>query len=113
MTLSEEIKKREERKKKESNDFHKRVGDNLRRLREAKNYTQEYLAELLGKKAYSSYGKMEAGEVRLGIEDAIILSRLYNITIEDLLNPGYTKGRPDLSVSEDVQKYQRQVVELM
>jgi transcriptional regulator with XRE-family HTH domain len=113
MTLSDQIKEREERKKKESAEFHRRIGDNLRKLREARNYTQEYLADVLRKKNYSSYGKLESGHLRLSIEDAIILSDLYDISIEGLLNPGYKRKEADLSVSDDVQVYNRQVVELM
>lgn len=91
MTLSDKIREREALKKKESNKFYKRVGENLRRLRFKHNYTQEYLADTIGRKNYSSYGKIESGEARLSIEDAAKLSKLYKLSIDELLDPGMEK----------------------
>jgi len=74
--------------------FHRRIGRNLRQLREKKNYTQEFVGEVLGK-SYNAYGKTETGQVRLSLEEAAILSELYEISINELLNPTYEwKAKP-------------------
>jgi len=75
-----------ENKKVGGDVFYRRVGQNLRRLRKQHKYTQEFLSRVLGRKSYHVYGKIENGEVRLNLEDAMILCRLYNVPIEDLLN---------------------------
>jgi len=38
------------------------IGQKIKKLRELKNLTQEYMAEQLGMKNQSSYSKLESGE---------------------------------------------------
>jgi transcriptional regulator with XRE-family HTH domain len=60
------------------------VASNLKSLRTAKNYTQEYVAEKLGKNDYTAYQRLESGNIDLKFDVAYRIAELYNIPMERL-----------------------------
>lgn len=51
----------------------------LKKLREERGYTQEYMAERLGYKGKSGYCLLEKGSIKLTVEKAIAISRILDI----------------------------------
>lgn len=62
----------------------KSVLDKLKLLRNEKGYTQKYVSNFLGM-ARGSYAKIENGINKINLENAIKLTNLYNVTIDELL----------------------------
>lgn len=61
------------------------VGDNIRKLRELKNYTQEYMADKL-KMARETYGKIERGELGLKVETIFNIATLLEVSVTRILD---------------------------
>ena len=61
------------------------IGNKIKKVRELKNYTQEYMAERLGitQSGYSRYEK-EDGDLTISQLDKI--SEIFNMKVEDLIN---------------------------
>jgi transcriptional regulator with XRE-family HTH domain len=72
-------------------DHKKKIGENLRDLRLEKNYTQEYLGEVLGKSDYTSYQRLEHGKSELKIQDAYKLAKFYKLPLEYIVEPELRK----------------------
>lgn len=64
-----------------------RIAQGLKALRLEHNYTQEYLADVLGKGDYSAYYRLESGKTELKFEDAFKLASLYSISMEEIYDP--------------------------
>lgn len=62
------------------------IAENLRKHRVLRGYTQEYIAEYLGKKDYTAYSRYEQGRSNLKMEDAIKLSELYEVDVQELIS---------------------------
>jgi len=56
----------------------------LKELREEHNYTQNYVAQVLGIRQ-SSYNKYESEKARPEYENLVKLSKLYDVTVDYLL----------------------------
>ena len=54
---------------------------NIRKIRELKNLTREYVAEEI-KMSMSGYGKIERGEVDLTVSKLIEISKVLDVSIE-------------------------------
>ena len=89
------------------------IAENLRKHRVLRGYTQEYIAEYLGKKDYTAYSRYEQGRSNLKMEDAIRLAELYEVDVQELIsvvpsvktNHEYTKkmnGNGQISVLVDL-----------
>lgn len=61
------------------------IGNNIKRLRIAKGLLQEQLATLLDKKK-GVVSKMENGAVVISLKDATKLSKIFEVSIDDLIN---------------------------
>ena len=61
------------------------IAENLRKHRVLRGYTQEYIAEYLGKKDYTAYSRYEQGRSNLKMEDAMKLAELYEIQVQELI----------------------------
>lgn len=62
------------------------IAENLRKHRVLRGYTQEYIAEYLGKKDYTAYSRYEQGRSNLKMEDAIKLADLYQVDVQELIS---------------------------
>lgn len=63
----------------------KKISDNIRKFRELKGYTIEYISDEL-EMTLSNYSKMECGEADLTISKLGKLSSLLNISPSELMN---------------------------
>lgn len=72
-------------------------------LREEHKYSQEYLSEYLGKNDYSTYGKIENGKSRISNYDLYKIASLYNISVEELINPSYHSKKEVVQLSNEDQ----------
>jgi transcriptional regulator with XRE-family HTH domain len=71
--------------------FRSKIAEGLRRLRIEKDYSQEFVAEKLGKSDYTGYQRIESGRTELKYEDALKLSKLYKVPMEQLFDPDERK----------------------
>jgi transcriptional regulator with XRE-family HTH domain len=60
------------------------VYENIRKIRELKNLTREYVAEEL-KMSLSGYGKIERGEVDLTVSKLVEIAKILDVSIEFIL----------------------------
>ena len=77
-------------------------GENLKRLRKEKELTQENLAEFLGV-SFQTISKWERGETYPDITTLPIISRFFNVSIDDLL--GVNKSREEKQINEYLKLY--------
>ena len=56
----------------------------LKKIREDRNVSQAELANLLGYKHKSGYGKLENGDRKISLEQARVISKYFNMTIEEI-----------------------------
>lgn len=61
------------------------LGNKIKKVRELKNFTQEYVAEQLGM-SQSGYSKLEAGETDVSFSRIEQVATVLGLTINDLLN---------------------------
>lgn len=61
------------------------VGDNIRKLRELRNFTQDYLAERTGV-ARETIGKIEKGESGVKLETVFKIAKVLEISITQLID---------------------------
>jgi len=59
-------------------------GEKIRKIRESKNYKQEYLADKLGI-SITAYSKMENGETKLTTDKLEKLAEIYGTDVEGIL----------------------------
>lgn len=68
----------------------KRVGENIRRLREKNNYTQEYVATKLQLNGCditrSAVAKIEVGQRHLYPDEIILFKQILNVDYEDIFS---------------------------
>ena len=62
------------------------IATNIRKLRENRDFTQKQIAAELGI-GYSNYNKMENGFREPSVEELQKLAKLYDITVDELINP--------------------------
>ncbi len=71
-------------------DIEKKIGNNIRRLREINNFTQDYVAtkfQLSGCDiTRSALAKIEVGQRHLYPDEIILLKQILNVEYEDILN---------------------------
>ncbi len=70
------------------------IAENLRKHRVLRGYTQEYIAEYLGKRDYTAYSRYEQGRSNLKMEDAIKLANLYGVDVQELISISPTVAQP-------------------
>ena len=62
------------------------ITQKIRRLRELRNYRQEYMAEQLGI-SQNAYSRLETGETKLDVERLRKIAEVLEVGVEDLFNP--------------------------
>lgn len=69
-------------------EIEKRIGDNIRQLREKNNFTQDYIATKLQLHGCditrSAVAKIEVGQRHLYPDEIILLKQILNVTYEDI-----------------------------
>ena len=60
------------------------IAQGLKNLRLEKNYTQDFVASILGKGDGSAVYRLENGKADLNLEDAAKLAELYEVTIDEI-----------------------------
>lgn len=66
------------------------LGDNIRYLRIQHNYSQDYVAEKLGYKSYTTIQKWESGVSEPPVKILKELALLFNVDMDDLANKDYS-----------------------
>lgn len=61
------------------------VGQRIKRLRENKNYTQEYMSDRLNI-SQNTYSKIETGGIKLTVERLKQISEILDTPVEEILN---------------------------
>ncbi len=61
------------------------IGKNIKRLREFKNYTQEYVAEQL-QVSQTAYSKIERDETDVSFSKLNKIAKILGVTINDIIN---------------------------
>lgn len=64
----------------------KLITDNIRKLRESRNYSQEYMAGKLYI-SQNTYSKLELGYTALTLERLILIAGILNVNIISLVHP--------------------------
>lgn len=80
------------------------LGENIRHLRIKRGYSQDYLAEQLGYKSYTTIQKWESGVSEPPMKKFKELAQLLNIDINDLANKDLTLDSINTTLSTSVQK---------
>lgn len=73
-------------------DISVRIGKNLLALRKKNGLTQSDVAKHLNKSFYA-YSNYETGKRTIGIDDLIVLSGLYNVSIDEIVGNSVTYNR--------------------
>ncbi len=76
----------------EVEDKIKQIATNIRRIRESKGYTQEYIALKLGI-SQNAYSKIELGYTKITLERLFQIADVLEITVAELLD---TDDEPEL-----------------
>ncbi|GAB3656936.1 hypothetical protein GCM10028791_29150 [Echinicola sediminis] len=84
------------------------IAENLRKYRVLRGFTQEYIADYLGKKDYTAYSRYEQGRSNLKMDDAIKLSELYEVEVQELIN-----GTPSIKAKSDKEAMQGNTFSVM
>jgi len=84
----------------QNDDIYVRLGKTIRKMRETAGLNQQKLAELLGV-LRPTVSQIENGERKLTAEELVKLSRIFNISIEALLDPA--KG-PQVTLEEETEE---------
>jgi transcriptional regulator with XRE-family HTH domain len=80
------------------------IAQGLKNLRLEKNYTQDFVASILGKGDGSAVYRLENGKADLNLEDAAKLAELYEVTIDEIYDP--SKRYSGSGVSDSIPTYQ-------
>lgn len=71
-------------------DIEKKIGNNIRRLREKAKYTQDYVATKLQLNgcdiSRSAVAKIEVGQRHLYPDEIILLKKILKVSYEDIFN---------------------------
>lgn len=61
------------------------IGNNIKKLRTSRGMTQQKLADIVGAKNYTTISKWESGANSPQGKDLIVLSKLFNVSIDSIL----------------------------
>ena len=64
---------------------------NLLYFRKKHGYNQTFIADILHKKSYTTVQKWECGKAEPPFGDVILLCRLYNVSVDDMLKVDFEK----------------------
>jgi transcriptional regulator with XRE-family HTH domain len=72
------------------------IAQNIRELRKRYNMSQEYIAEKLGYKSFTTIQKWESGVAEPPIRKAKILADLFNVDLDELYGSSTPAATPSL-----------------
>jgi transcriptional regulator with XRE-family HTH domain len=75
-------------------------------------YTQQQLAEMMGVH-YSTYGKMEGGEIKVDIEKGLKLANIYGVTLDVLFGGQAEDSQNKVVIKRPANKEKRKPFRLM
>ncbi len=87
---------------------------NISRLLEYRRkhgYTQQQIADIMGMH-YSTYGKMESGEIKVDIEKGLKLAKIYGVTLDDLFGEQEEGAQKEI-IPTKKQKERKKPIRLM
>ncbi|MEO6283581.1 MAG: helix-turn-helix transcriptional regulator [Dyadobacter sp.] len=61
------------------------IGEKIKKIRELKNFTQEYMAQKL-EMTQAGYGKIERNESELSYPKLLKIAEVFKVTVEDIIN---------------------------
>lgn len=70
-----------------------KLGDNLKKLRESKEYTQQQMADLIHTHR-SGYSKMENNQQDISVDALIHIAKSFGLTVDDVIYFGEKNGVP-------------------
>jgi transcriptional regulator with XRE-family HTH domain len=86
------------------------IGKNLKKLRELRNYKQEYVAEKLGI-SQVSYSRLENGKTRLDTQKLISIAQILEVDIMLIINlhknQFFKNFNPNISQSSSLSTYEQ------
>lgn len=74
----------------------------LLEYRKKHGYTQQQIADMMGMH-YSTYGKMESGEIKVDIEKGLKLAKIYGVTLDDLFGEQEDGAQKEISPAPKAQ----------
>lgn len=80
------------------------LGDNIRYLRTKRGFSQDYIAEKLGYKSYTTIQKWESGVSEPPVKKLKELSVLLNADMNDMANKNLTIEESAVKVQNDIPK---------
>jgi len=72
---------------------------NLKYLRKKHGFSQDYIAEKLGYKSFTTIQKWESNVAEPSVAKLRILANMFNVSMDQLLNSDLTAKKPDESSS--------------
>ncbi len=73
-----------------NHEIEKRIGNNIRLLREQKNFTQDYLASKMQLNGCditrSAIAKIEVGQRHLYVDEIILIKEILNVSFDDIFS---------------------------
>ena len=63
-----------------------KLGDKLRYYRNKLGYSQEYVAQMMGKNDHTAYQRLETGRTEIKLDDFVKLAKIFDVSLHDLLN---------------------------
>lgn len=91
------------------------VINNVKRLRELKNYTQEYMAEQLGI-TRASYNSVENGQTKLTIDRLFDIAKILETDVDTIMNfdkPGMYKQAPPPQIANEAAEMYQDYIRLL
>lgn len=80
------------------------LADNIRYLRRKRGWSQDYLAERLGYKSYTTIQKWESGVSEPSLKKAHAIADLFGVDINDLAGPSIEEEETSLIASDRLAK---------
>ena len=77
---------------------YKRVGKQIRRIREAAGLSQEELGRLCGGLSGTAFSLYEQGERRINLETLSLVAEVLKVNLKELVE-GYTENTPSIRVA--------------
>lgn len=87
-----------------------KLGDNLKKLRESKGYTQQQMADLIHTHR-SGYSKMENNQQDISVDALINIAKNFGITVDDVIYFGEKNSVPkEISIEDKKALEQLQLI---